>query len=117
MADYTFTKDSTDLSSNEIWTKTNQSLKNGKVINSISNIPYSITDISTTSISYTGEDRSNGEPELISKECFIKVVEGLKKLGTFNSNQSKSIFQQTKIYRKRSPMFAILLTTSLIEKK
>lgn len=53
MADYTFTKDSTDLSSNEIWTKANQSLKKSKVINSISNIPYTVTDISTTSISYT----------------------------------------------------------------
>lgn len=48
------------------------SLMKGNVIKSISGIPYTNADISTISILYSGEDRSNVDIELISKKALPK---------------------------------------------
>jgi|GEM_PF-2157219 len=116
MPTYFFTKNITELTPIEIWTPINQSLKKGDIINSILGIPYTITNISTDSISYTGEDRSNGKSESISKASFISGVRGLQELKVFNSSLSKVVFNKAKTYRQRSPMFAILLKTGLIKR-
>lgn len=35
---------------------------------------------------------------------------------TFNTSTSKAVFKESKIHKKRSPMFALLVSSEVIEK-
>ena len=79
---------------------------------------YKIDRITSTYIKYTGKDRNKGKPEDISFENIKILLTTLKILKEFNTNSSilKEEIPRA-IYKKRSPLFAILFAAEIIIKK
>jgi hypothetical protein len=57
-----------------------------------------------------------GQPEIITLDDFVTIIERLKVLKQFNTSSAKESFKGTKIYKKRSPFFALLLSSGVIER-
>ena len=119
MANYIFTNAVVDQSPSDIWRILVSTLNVGDKFYSIGDPPkiYVIATVTDEVISYKGDDRSGGIPEDIDKTSFDVIVDGLKKMVMFNTNSSKQLFNKAKIYKKRSPMFALLLTNEIIMRK
>lgn len=79
-------------------------------------LKYTINYINNEELSFSADTRSGGNPEFITKEDFLKVMASLKKLKEFNTSSAKEVFLGSKIYQKRSPMFALLHSSEIIEK-
>src|SRR5437879_4583256 len=75
---------------------------------------YTIRTVDSNAISYSSPKRSGGQDEQILKSDFIELVRELQKLKLFNSSTAKNSFPSA-IYRKRSPIFAILVSATMIE--
>ncbi len=86
-------------------------------IESITGIKYKITSIDTFHIEYIGEYRKNGNPEIIFYADIKNTIKILKELKYFNTaNKTLKSEIPNKIYKKRSPLFAILLEANIIAK-
>jgi hypothetical protein len=57
------------------------------------------------------------KPKVISKADFEVVINCLLVKTDFNTSNAKDCFKGTKIYKKRSPLFAILRASGIIEEK
>lgn len=113
---YMFTKQCRNLGAEKIWSFLQRGLSKDVIVKSSQQkIHYTIHEISNEYISFSAPSRNEGEPETIFKEDFIIVVERLQKVGIFNTQTAKELFKGTKIYRKRSPIFSILLSSGVIE--
>ena len=102
----------------EIWSFIQNGLSNDVIIKSIGKdkIPYTVNYVTNDEISFSAQTRNNEEPDVIGFNDFVTVVERLKGLEIFNTSSGKESFKGTKIYRKRSPFFALLLSSNVIEK-
>jgi hypothetical protein len=82
-------------------------------IKSITGIIYKITFVDIQYIHYTGKNRNKGNPEDISLSDIKLVLAILKTLETFNTSSERLKKElPRKIYKKRSPLFAILIATA-----
>ncbi|QEK50689.1 hypothetical protein FYC62_02670 [Pedobacter aquae] len=114
---YHFTVKCKDASPEKIWEFIQNGLSNDVIIKSIKDkVPYNINYITESEISFSVKTRNDGKPEIITLEDFIRIIIGLMKMETFNTSTSKPIFRESKVYRKRSPMFALLVSSGVIEK-
>ncbi len=113
---YKFTQRCIDNSAEEIWQFFMDGLSKEVTIKSIKEkLHYTVNHINKDEISFSAPTRNNGKPESIPHVDFIKVIQRLKNVNTFNTSTSKELFKQTKIYKKRSPFFALLLSSGIIE--
>lgn len=113
---YRFTKKCAALSARELWRFIQNGLAHDVIIKSIKDKkPYTVKSVSDTAISFSAATRNNGEPEVIPYEDFETVISRLKKMGEFNTSTAKECFKQTRIYKKRSPFFALLYSGRVIE--
>lgn len=114
---YQFTQKCNRLTAQNIWKFIQNGLSKDIIIKSIKDkLPYTVNYITSNEISFSAATRNNGEAEIISLEDFITVVNNLKELGVFNTNTAKPCFKGTRIYKKRSPFFALQLSSGVIEK-
>lgn len=101
----------------KIWNNIKKGLSQNVEIKSIKDqIPYTIDYITDSEISFSAKSRNKGRPEIITKEDFLKIVSGLRLMEVFNTSTSKAVFKESKIYKKRSPMFALLISSGVIVK-
>lgn len=113
MANYTFNEKINNPAT--LWNKIQSGLANDVIIKSIQDkIHYNVKIIDNEKLSFTADTRKSGKPEIISKLDFTKVINELKTMDLFNTSSSRHIFKETKIYKKRSPMFALLLSAGVI---
>lgn len=113
---YQFTQKSINRTAEEMWQFFANGLSKSVTIKSIKeNLYYTINYINDAEINFSSVTRNNGEPESITYEDFIKVIENLKKTKQFNTSSAKEHFKNTKIYKKRSPFFALLFSCGIIE--
>ena len=92
-------------------------IRTSNSIESITGIIYKITFVNAQYIKYTGENRNNGNPEDILFGDIKSVLSILKVLKVFNTSNEKLKKEiPRKIYKKRSPLFAILLATGIVIK-
>lgn len=113
---YQFTSRCLNESPEGIWQFIQLGLSKDVIIKSIKDrLPYTVNYVTKDEISFSAETRNQGEAEIIQLEDFISVINKLKKLKQFNTSTAKDVFKGTKIYRKRSPFFALLLSSSVIE--
>lgn len=113
---YQLNKTFVNQGSDEIWTKIIEMLANTstKHIISISGSKvYELVTIDERQIGYVSEDRNNQEEETIYKEDFITLLEVLKSQPCFSTSSIKE-YISGKIYKKRSPSFAILKFLEII---
>ena len=114
MAFYSFTLKKSNPS--ELWKQIQNGLNNDVIVKSIDyKIHYTVHEINNNYISYSAPSRNSGEIESISYEDFVKTVSKLLEFETFNTNSSKEAFKGGKIYKKRSPLFAILKSSGIIK--
>lgn len=114
---YMFTNQCQTLDAEKIWSFMQRGLSRDVIVKSIQQkIHYTIHEITTEYINFSAPSRNEGKAETIFKEDFVIVVERLQKKGIFNTQTAKELFKGTRIYRKRSPLFSILLAASVIEK-
>ncbi len=114
---YHFTKKCNNKSALAIWQFIQNGLSNDVTIKSIKDkLPYTINYVTNEAISFSAPTRNDGEPEIILLTDFVFVIERLKALQDFNTNTGKESFKGTKIYKKRSPFFALLYSCAVIEK-
>lgn len=112
---YRFSKSASSIEPSKLWLNLKNGLSQNVIIKSISQEKlYTIKSIDTLTIKYTSPERRGGSEEQIQKEDFNKVIENLRTLKEFNSSSAKGLFPSN-IYRKRSPIFALLLSASIIE--
>ena len=117
MSNYTLNPNFIHLSNEKILDVIKNELRKTDTIKSISGIIYSITSVNYNSIEFTGKDRNKGLPEEIDYENIEAALIILKSLKVFNTNNT--ILKRNipnKIYKKRSPIFAILLSAKVIIK-
>ncbi len=113
--EYCLKDDCKNKSGREIWDYIKQALSKGVVISSIKEKKtYTINYINHESISFSAPTRNNEDAEIINFDDFETVVDRLKLLGQFNTNTSKESFKGTSLYRKRSPLFALLVGCGVI---
>jgi len=114
---YRLTDSYKDKTAEGLWTLIITGLE-GKniVVKSIAGKEYRIITVKEDGIKYQSPDRNNGAPESIRKK---DVIDFLNVLLAEEEFHTKSITESIprSIYRKRSPVFAILLHTKIIEKK
>ena len=103
-------------SPSELWKKMTNALSGKLTVKSINGIVYDLHQIGPHKIEYRAESRSAGEIESIKNEEFEILIGKLLAVDIFNTNTSKQAFRDSKIYRQRSPVFAILLASEVIEK-
>ena len=114
---YHFTTKCNNKSALDIWQFIQNGLSNDVTIKSIKDkLPYTINYVTNGVISFSAPSRNDGEPEVIEYIDFAVVVERLKALEQFNTNTAKESFKGTKVYKKRSPLFALLYSCAVIEK-
>ncbi len=114
---YQFTKRCHNKSPEEIWQFLQHGLSNNVIIKSIKDeLPYTVNYVTSLEISFSAASRNEGTPEIIRLEDFIIVINSLKDMKVFNTASAKEMFKGTKIYKKRSPFFALLLSGNVIEK-
>jgi hypothetical protein len=100
----------------QLWNFIQNGLSKNVIIKSTHvGVSYIINYVDDQEISFSAGTRNGGNPELIGKSDFLKVVDGLKAVEEFNTSSTKELFLGTKIYRKRSPMFALLHASGIIE--
>ena len=105
-----------NASEEKIWMAVVRSIHLGAIVRSVKEaIPYTINDIDDSFIVFSTATRNGGKPEKILKEDFVVAVSALKKQKHFDTHTAKSAFLGTKIYRKRSPSFALLKFAGVIE--
>lgn len=115
MANYSFEVKNTNPI--ELWERIRQGLNNDVIVKSLDyKIHYIVHEINDIYISYSAPSRNNGAVESISYEDFVKTVSNLFEFETFNTSLAKVAFKGGKIYRKRSPLFAILKSSGIIRK-
>lgn len=115
MSLYSFTSGNTNA--NALWQQIQNGLSHDVIVKSIDQKKhYTIHEITDDYISFSAPSRNNGEAESISYEDFTNTVSKLSKLGLFNTNTSKEAFKGGKIYKKRSPLFAILTSCGVIKR-
>lgn len=113
---YRFTSKCKTKDALAIWRFIQNGLSKDVTIKSIKEkLPYTVNYVNNTEISFSAVTRNNGAPEIISFHDFKIVIDHLKALETFNTNVAKTSFMGTKIYKKRSLFFALLLSSSVIE--
>ncbi|MEP7170864.1 MAG: hypothetical protein ABI855_15960 [Bacteroidota bacterium] len=113
---YQFTQKCINNSAEEIWQFFVNGLSNDVTIKSIKEkLHYTVNYINKEEISFSAATRNDGEPESIPHDDFIKVIQRLKNESHFNTSSAKELFKQTTIYKKRSPFFALLLSSGVIE--
>lgn len=112
--DYTFTQQNKGLASTKSWNEIGARIKSGAKIKSITGVEYTLQSVSDEKLVFSAASRNKGKSEEISKTDFLMVIEKLKKEKVFNTSSSREYFP-SKIYKKRSPLFAILLAASIIE--
>ncbi len=113
---YTFTSKCAIKSPEEIRAFIQNGLSNDVVIKSIKEkLPYTVHYINEEEISFSASTRNQGEPEIICFEDFIIIIQRLRQLREFNTSSAKESFKGTKIYKKRSPFFALLLSSGVIQ--
>lgn len=104
-----------DKEAKELWVTIINRLKRKEVqIESIRKKKYNIVGVNAEVIIYQSESRNNKEPEEIYKSECIDFLKVLIREKEFNTNSIKKQISSP-LYRKRSPMFAILLYTGIIE--
>ena len=96
------------------WNQILKTLKKGSAIFSITGVQYEITGTSETQISYRAPSRNSGKPETISKEDVVTFVRICKNKSRFTTASVKNEIPSP-VYRKRSPLFAILLASGVAE--
>ena len=100
-----------------LWERIKQGLNNDAIVKSIDQkIHYTVQEIDAYFISYSAPSRNNGAIERISYEDFVKIVSKLLEFETFNTSNTKEAFKGGKIYKQRSPLFAILKSSGIIKK-
>ena len=114
---YQFTDKCSKLDASGIWQLIQNGLTKDVTIKSIKDkVPYTVNYVHQDVISFSATTRNNAEPEVISRSDFESVINKLKTLKSFNTNTAKECFKGTRMYRKRSPFFALLLSSGVIEK-
>jgi hypothetical protein len=114
---YQFTAKCNGISANKIWAFIQNGLSTNVTIKSIKEqIPYNVNHVTQNQISFSAESRNGGEPEIINLDDFVTIIERLKVLKQFNTSSAKEYFKGTRIYKKRSPFFALLLSSGVIER-
>lgn len=114
MANYQFSKNHSLKPERELWEIAINDLKKKKSIFSIKGIEYELISVSNLEIGYQAQTRSQGKQESIFKNDFTEFLKSLKKKKIFNTSNIKGEVSGT-LYRKRSPVFAILLVAKIIE--
>jgi len=115
--DYQFTAKCSHKNATTIWQFIQNGLANDVTIKSIKDkLPYTVNYVTNEAISFSAPTRNNGEAEEIQLVDFTVVIDRLKALEVFNTNTAKACFRGTKIYKKRSPFFALLYSSGVIEK-
>ncbi|MFC1225341.1 hypothetical protein ACFE6N_16145 [Pedobacter sp. BG31] len=114
MANYSFTfKNPNPV---ELWKQFQYGLNSDVIVKSINEkIHYTVQEINDNYISFSAPSRNKGEIELISQEDFVKTVSKLSAFKTFNTSNAKKAFKGGGLYRKRSPLFAILKSAKIIK--
>ena len=114
---YKFVDGKEKLSAERIWEFIKNGLSRDVTIKSIKDkIPYEVNSVSNQEIVFSAATRNSGEPEIIRYLDFATVISKLKKETYFNTSSSKELFKGTRLYRKRSPFFSLLLSCGVIEK-
>ena len=112
---YRFSDTSANIPPEKLWSNIQLGLSKNVILKSVNQEKlYTIKSIDSNTISYSSPERSEGKEEQIHKSDFIELINKLQKLESFNSSTSKDIFPSD-IYRKRSPIFAILIAANIIE--
>jgi len=113
---YQFSKKSASVTPDQIWSFLQNGLSKDVIIKSVQHeIPYNIDYIDDEVISFTAESRNDGNPEFIKRVNFEEAVMGLLKETKFNTSVSADIFRKAGLYKKRSPVFALLISAGIIE--
>ena len=112
---YQFINPQQDHNAEKLWKQIQKSLAEKTFIMSITDVIYELIEVSEKGITYSAKSRSANAPETITKENAISILQGLIEQTTFNTDTTKSLFRSTTIYRQRSPMFAILIASGIIE--
>jgi hypothetical protein len=114
---YRFTEKCCNQDALTIWKFIQNGLSKDITIKSIRDrLPYTVNFVHDDVISFSAVTRNNEEPEIISHADFDSVINKLKHMNSFNTASAKECFKGTKMYRKRSPFFALLLSCGAIEK-
>lgn len=112
---YIFSKTSAELDPEKLWKNIELGLSKNVILKSLKQEKlYTVKSIDSNTISYTSPERSEGKEEQIHKTDFVELIKRLQKLDSFNSSTAKDLFPSD-IYRKRSPIFAILVSATIIE--
>lgn len=113
---YKITENYIDKKAKNLWDDITTALSGKKIqIESIQKVNYNIINTSNNLIEYQADTRNNKIPEEISKDECIDFLKVLIKEVEFNTSTIKKQIKSS-LYQKRSPMFAILLYTGIIEK-
>jgi len=117
MSDYTITAKYQSLSIDVVISLIKNQMSERNSISSISGVIYEITAVNEGNIVFKTKSRNRGETEIISFENIEIVLDILKGIELFNtSNPTLKMKIPNKVYKKRSPLFAILLATGVIIK-
>lgn len=113
---YRFTSKCLHKNAASIWKFIQNGLSKDVTIKSTKDkLPYTVNYINNEAISFSASTRNNGEPEFILFEDFVTVMNHLKALQIFNTNTAKPCFKGSKMYKKRSPFFALLVSSGVLE--
>jgi hypothetical protein len=112
---YRFTVAARSQTPVELWSFIIDKLNAHNDIYSIKNIKYEIVTYSSESITYRAPTRNGFHPETLPKQNIIDILTALQHAQRFDTANAKAIFNQANLYKKRSPVFALLLTLKLIE--
>lgn len=114
---YKFSEKASKLNPEEVWQFVENGLSNNVTIKSIGQGKvYTINYINNQEISLSASTRNAGNPEIITKADFLLAMGKLKNFTEFNTSIAKDAFKGGKIYRKRSPIFALLQSSGFIVK-
>lgn len=114
---YQFSAKCKGISANKIWSFIQNGLSTNVTIRSIKEqVPYTVNHVTQNQISFSAVSRNEGEPEIINLDDFVAIIDCLKVLEQFNTSSAKESFKGPKVYKKRSPFFALLLSSGVIEK-
>lgn len=99
-----------------VWNEIIKNLAGKPSIKSILGVEYKLLAVNEHEIKYQVSSRNGGKPETIQRSELDVVFKRLSLLIDFNTDSAKEIFKGARTYRKRSPVFAILLDSGCIEK-
>ncbi|MXV14413.1 hypothetical protein [Hufsiella ginkgonis] len=116
MSGYKMNASATQLPESRLWDELSRKLAGTKSVTSVNGIIYKLENINNAEVSYSVESRNGGESEPISKEDFLSAISLLKKMRSFNTSTIKPYFSGP-LYKKRSPLFALLLAAGFIDRE